>query len=226
MFFIPVGLMDALSGIIETASAQEATSALEVGMPNAIELVFAVPIIIAILYMMLWGQACTLMVAKRMVASPAGRTRTSFSAVRKQAKKYIAALFITEILRSIITVLLALLLIVPSVIYSIRTIFFDIMMIERGRVSYGRDALKASNNIVKGHTWSIFWRIFTIGLCIFLPVGILDSIITELITMADVRLETLALILTDFIDAFATVFFIVCAVALYADFKKALLPNC
>lgn len=224
LFFLPVGALDAINGIIETMYTQGAEEAVIPDAVLAVQVVVGIPLIVAIVYFMIWGQACTLMVAKRLVASPAGRTRTSFSAVRSQARKYIGALFITEVLRSIITLLFALLLIVPGVIYSVRTVFYDIMMIERGKIAYGRDALSPSIDFVKGKTWDVFWRVLVIGACVFLPVGVIDSIIIETLTLVDIRLETLAIVLTDIVDAFGTMFFIVCAVALYADLKKSPTP--
>lgn len=222
--FLPVAALDAAGGIVETVAAQS-IHAEEFTSMTALEIAVTIPLIVALVYLMMWGQACILIVAKRLVASPAGRTRTSFSAVRKQAKKYIGPLFLTELLRSIVTILLLLLFVVPGIIYSIRTLFYDIMMIESGRIAYGRDALKPSYNLVKGHTWAVLWRIAIIAICIFLPIGLFDGFITEMLTLIDTRLETLALVLTDLADAFATMFFMVCSVALYANFKQSTSPN-
>lgn len=220
LMFLPVAGIDALGGVVETAAAQGFTTDDFTAM-TAMEIAITIPVIVALVYFMLWGQACTLIVAKRIVSSPAGRTRTSFKAVRKQAKKYIGALFLTEILRTIITLLLMVLLIVPGVIYSVRTIFYDIMMIESGKVTYGRDALKPSYNLVKGQTWSVLWRVVIIALCIFFPLGLLNGFTTGVLTVVDSRLETLALVLGDLFDAFGTMLFIVASVVLYAELKSA-----
>lgn len=220
LFFVPVAFLDALAGMVGIAHAQgieldaDALQTLSVA-----EFAVAVPLFIALVYFMLWGQACTLVVAKRLVSSPAGRNRTSFKAVRKEGKKYIAALFLTELLRSIITLLWTLLLIVPGIIYSIRTIFYDIMMVEKGKITYGRPALRRSIDIVKGNTWNIFWRALGIAVCVFVPVAVVNALLTRTLLAMDSRLETLAIVLTDFTGAFSGVFFIVCIVALYADLK-------
>ena len=217
LMLLPVALLDAIGGVIDTAYAQNVQME-QISQMSAMEIAVAVPMFVAILYFFVWGQACTLMVAKRLVSSPAGRTRTSFKAVRKQGKKYIGALFLTELLRSIITLLLTLLLIVPGVIYSVRTVFYDIMMIEDGKVNYGRDALNKSTSIVKGHTWEVLWRIVIISICIFVPVAIVQSLTIQGLLAIDVRLETLGLVLGDCLEAFSGMFFIVCLVALYANF--------
>ena len=219
LMFLPVAALDAVGGMVETVAAQGFNTAQFTAM-TAMEIAISIPLIIVLIYLVIWGQACILTVAKRLVSSPAGRTRTSFKAVRKQAKKYIGPLFLTELLRSIFTALLTLLLIVPGVIYAIRTIFYDIMMIESGKVTYGRDALKPSYNLVKGHTWEVLWRAFLISLSIYLPIGLLSSLITKGLLLVDSRLETLALVLTDCVQAFSTMFFIVCVVALYANFTS------
>ncbi len=217
-FFVPTGCLDALQGMAGVALAQGFDVESVTMTPTDFALVF--PILLVLIYCFFWGQACVLTVAKRLVASPAGRNRTSFKAVRIQARKFIGALFLTEILRTIITLLLMLLLIVPGVLYSIRTMFYDIMMIEEGKVVYGRPILRKSTAFVKGRTWSVLWRVFAIGICIFVPVGILGGTVTSVLTAIDPRLDTLGLILKDLVDAFAGMFFLVSVVALYADMKS------
>lgn len=188
---------------------------------SPIDYALMVPVFVVLIYIIFWGQACALLVSKRMLASNAGRTRTSFKAVREQGKKYIGPLFLTELLRGIITILCMLLLIVPGVIYSVRTMFYDIMMIERGKIAYARDALAPSTHLVRGHTWDILWRVVIISLCVFLPLGLISAVLSGTLTAIDERLITLAILLADFIESFGTVFFIVCIVALYKDLKHA-----
>lgn len=223
MFFLPIAFIDALSGMIGIAEAQgiEATNLTSY---TAMEIALLIPLLIALFFFLFWGQACVLTVAKRLASSPAGRNRTSFKAVRKEAYKFIGPLALLEILRAIITLLWMVLLIVPGVIYSMRTVFYDIMLIEEGKVAYGRPVLNKSADFVKGRTWHVFWTLILISLCIFLPVGIVDGIITGIAIAIDSRLETLAAVLTDFIDAFAGVFFIVCTVAFYSELKKSSNP--
>ncbi|MDP7477542.1 MAG: hypothetical protein QF442_03780, partial [Candidatus Peribacteraceae bacterium] len=222
LFFVPVGTVDALMGMIETASAQGLDVKVnDLEALTAMEVIITIPLVIIMVYLVIWGQSCTLMVAKRLVSSPAGRNRTSFKAVRTQAKKYIGALFLTELLRGALTILWALLLIVPGVIYSIRTVFYDIMMIEEGKVGYGRPILNRSKEFVTGRTKDVLLKLLIMGVCIFIPIAILDGLLSFGITAIDERLSTLALVLSDLIEAFAGMFFLVCTVALYADLKKS-----
>lgn len=221
LMFLPVATIDALGGLAGTAYAQDFMMNTEaLSQMTAMEVAVAIPIFVFIVYFYIWGQASVLIVAKRLVSSPAGRTRTSFKAVRKQAKKYIATLFLTELLRTAITLLLMLLLIVPGIIYSIRTVFYDIMMIEKGKVGYGRPMLKRSISVVKGHTWSVLWRAVVISLCIFAPVALVQAGIMSSLVVMDARLETLGLVLADAVEAFGSMIFVVSLVALYANLKE------
>lgn len=60
---------------------------------------------IAGLVLLTWGVACTLTVGKRLLQAKAGRTRTSFKAVRSHAKGLIVPLILTDILRACIAIL-------------------------------------------------------------------------------------------------------------------------
>lgn len=224
MFFLPIAFMDVFSGMIGIAEAQNVDE-ISLASYTAMEIAIVIPLLVAMLFFLFWGQACVLTVAKRLVNSPAGRNRTSFKAVRKEAYKFIGPLALLEILRGIMTLLWAILLIVPGVIYSVRTIFYDIMLIEEGKVAYGRPVLNKSKDFVKGRTWSVFLSLILLSVCIFIPIGIIDSIIVGTVTTIDSRLDTLGAVLADFFDAFAGVFFMVCVVALYAELKKNPTPS-
>ena len=218
-FFLPIAIIDVLAGTLDTASAQgfgASTQAL-----TAMEIAVAIPIFLLIIFILTWGQACVLMVAKRLVASPAGRNRTSFKAVRKASKKFIWPLIITELLRAGTTLLLLLCFIIPGIIYSIRTTFYSIILIEKGKIVYGREMLRRSGALVQGRTWEVLFRIIALALLIFIPVGLVQAAITLPLIAIDERLITLGLVLSDFISSFASVFFIVSIVALYADLKTS-----
>ena len=212
--------MDAMIGVINTVSAQGVVTVDDIQSMSSLELAITIPVAIALIYLMIWGQACTLIVSKKMINSSAGRARSSFKAVRNQAKKYIIPLFFVGILRSATTLLFMLLLIVPGVIYAVRTVFFDIIMIDSGKVVYGRTVLKKSTDLVKGHTGEIFWKLIAISACIFIPTTLITFGIQLGLTFIDERLMELAIILGDGIEAYAGMFFIVCMVALYAELKK------
>ena len=64
----------------------------------------------------LWGQACVVLVARRMVVNRAGRSRTSFSSVRRGAIPLILPLLLGGILRAVITLEWALAYVLPVAI--------------------------------------------------------------------------------------------------------------
>ena len=220
LLFAPVAAMHSLIGFVETAVAEGASELPHLMAETELQGVFMIPVVAVLIYLLFWGQACILIVAKRMVASPAGRNRTSFKAVRLQAKKYIWSLLLTELLRGLLIFLWSLLLIVPGIIYAIRTMFYDIMLIEGGKVVYGRTMLQRSQDFVKGNTGSVLLRVIGIFACVMLPPLIFTSFLREGMTALDPRLITLAYVLSDFIEAYAGMFFVLCIVSLYADLKK------
>ncbi|PIR53755.1 hypothetical protein COU75_04550 [Candidatus Peregrinibacteria bacterium CG10_big_fil_rev_8_21_14_0_10_42_8] len=221
LLFVPVGILDALSGMIDTVAAQNfPIDGRDIQSMTSMEFAITIPIIIGLTYFMAWGHVCTLTVSKKLLSSSAGRTRTSFKAVRDQSKKFIIPVILVGILRGVTTLLWSLLLIVPGVIYSIRTIFFDIIMIEEGKVIYGRETLAKSTDLVKGHGWDIFWRILLISACIFTPAMLIDMSLQHGLTAIDYRLGELATVLSDAVDAYTGMFFVICNVALYAEVKK------
>jgi len=123
---------------------------------------------IAFSLFLIWGVACILLVGKRVLsANGAGRNRTSFRVVRKEARKYVLTLFFTGILRTCITILWTLLLIIPGIIYSLRTIFYHITIVCEGK-EY-RSALHKSISVVRGHTWKVFWYMLGLGFSLFVP---------------------------------------------------------
>lgn len=75
---------------------------------------------IALTIVIVWGNASVLTVAKRIVKSQAGRARTSFGSVRKEAKRIIWPLIFTEVLRSALILLLT----IPALIALLVTIIF------------------------------------------------------------------------------------------------------
>lgn len=64
-----------------------------------------------------WGLASVLLVGRRMVVNRAGRSRTSFKAVRRGSIRMILPLFFTSLLRTIITIEWALLAALPMLLF-------------------------------------------------------------------------------------------------------------
>lgn len=221
LLFVPIGLLDALSGMIDTVAAQGLNiDASTMQSMTSMEVALTIPIMAGLIYFAVWGHVCVLTVSKRLLTSSAGRSRSSFKAVRDQSKKFIIPILLVGIIRGVTTILWSLLLIIPGVIYSVRTVFFDIMMIEEGKVIYGRDTLTKSTELVKGHGWEVFTKLLIISACVFIPVALVDLALQFGLTAIDYRLEDLAIVLIDAVDAYAGMFFVICNVALYAEVKK------
>lgn len=119
-----------------------------------------------------WGQACVLVVAKRLLNTRAGRSRTSLKAVCGEGRHFIIPLLLTEILRGCITLLWTLLLIIPGIIYAVRTSFADVVVVGEG-VAY-RKALRRSAEVVRGKTWATLWRLVGVFLLLYVPLNLLS----------------------------------------------------
>lgn len=180
--------------------------------------VFSIILMLIFALLIIWGSACILVIGKRLLTSRAGRNRTSFRAVARQARRYILPLFLTGILRTCFTILWGLLFIIPGIIYAVRTTFYAIVVVCEGP-SY-RQALKHSKEVSFGHTWKILWSIIGLALCTFLPVSLLTTGIALLVSFIDMRLMIMTDILNGFFTGLATILFTLATIVLYSELKK------
>lgn len=179
-------------------------------------LLFAIQLALSLV--LIWGVACVLVVGRRMIKSKAGRARTSFAVVRKEGGKYVLNLFITGILRDIFTFFWALLLIIPGIIYGIRTAFYHVVIVCED--SGYRLALQKSKEVVYGHTWTAL--LYLVGICfvMFVPVIIISGILGEVVYEFDPRLIPIVYILTSVLMSFTILIFTLSTILLYAEIKK------
>jgi len=166
---------------------------------------------------MLWGIACTLLVGERIVKSPAGRTRSSFSSVRERGVRYIIPLFLTGILRDIFSLLWALLFIIPGIIYKIRTSLYAVIIICEGK-EY-REALQKSKELVKGHTWQVLWYFIAASLILFIPPMALSGFLIGTANTFDPRIIPAAMVASGAFFAFSTLLFQLTTVHIYKALK-------
>lgn len=223
LLFAPSAVLHALESFSQIAFTQSVATSMEDMTANPVALAVSIPLIIAVVYASLWGQACILVIGKRMISSPAGRNRTSFAAVREQSRTYIFPLFVTGILYGCMTLLWTLALIVPGIIYSTRAVFYDILIIAED-APYGREALHRSMTLVKGRTAEIFWKLLVMGVCIMGSTAIVSTVISNTLHSYNEQLSALGLIIGDAIGAYAGMFYVLCTVALFAELKKAIAP--
>ena len=74
----------------------------------------AIEIVLSIL--LIWGVCSVLLVGKRMLKSNAGRSKSSFKLVRKEARRFIVPLLLSDILRDLITLVIGLIGLIPALI--------------------------------------------------------------------------------------------------------------
>lgn len=118
----------------------------------------AIIILLATIAIHTWGQACILI---------AGKGRRSFRSLLRDARPLIIPLLLTGILRQCFTLLWGLLLILPGIIYNIRTVLFDAVIAREGQ-QY-RQALRRSALIVRQNTWRTIGIIVATYVLFFLP---------------------------------------------------------
>jgi uncharacterized membrane protein len=125
---------------------------------------------------LLWGTACILSIGKRLLQAKSGRTRSSFKIVSAQANAAFFPLLLTSILRSILTILWGLLLIVPGIIYFFKTAFYPVVVVCEG-LSY-RPALKRCLEISHGQWGNIALTIIGLSILTLLPAQIIAGMLS------------------------------------------------
>lgn len=110
-----------------------------------------------------WGQACVLIV---------GNGRRSLRVLLRDAKPLILPLLLTSVLRQCLILLFGLLLILPGILYAIRTVLFSVVLAREGQ-QY-RPALRRSTCIVRTHMLRATTIIVAVYLLFFLPAYLLD----------------------------------------------------
>ena len=144
---------------------------------------------------MTYGAACVLTVGMRLLKSRAGRSRTSFAAVRKQALPFVFPLLLTDILRDCLLMLWSLPFIlaavtigmtygnpyygffaaplfIPAVIFMTRSYFYDILIVAE-KMQF-RNAILASAGLVRGETSRVFNYLCGIAICFQVPIFFLQ----------------------------------------------------
>lgn len=86
---------------------------------NGLDRLVYMLVAVTLMVVSLWGVASILLVGRRLIQSRAGRSRTSFRAVRNQAAPLIVPLVFTSLLRSFVTTYWALLFLVPGLLFMV-----------------------------------------------------------------------------------------------------------
>lgn len=107
----------------------------------------------------------------------------------------------------------------PGIIYSIRTVFYEIVVVAEDKAY--RPALGRSKQIVRGHTWRIFFYMLGLSVVLYLPAIIATAIMEWLVLMANQRLLPLVDVGSAAVTSFASLLFLLAAMNLYGALKKA-----
>lgn len=145
MLFLPMLAVDALGSVLE---GDMIPADIRTEGSIAVSLLMFFASLVAV-----WGQCCVFVAGRRMLQTKAGRARTSFRAVASQAKGFVIPFILTYLLRTCITLLWSLLLVVPGIVYAFRTLFTPVIVVGEN-IAY-RAALKRSKEAVKGNAWPI-----------------------------------------------------------------------
>lgn len=141
--------------------------------------------ILAQALMILWGEVALLVVGKRLLQTKAGRSRTSLRTTVLQARRYIIPSALTGLLFAGLSLLRALLLIVPGILYIVRTSFFPIVIVAEG-IEY-RAALMRSQKIVRGRTLQVFLTLLSLGIVLIGPAFLVRFFLTSALPTLEVE---------------------------------------
>ncbi|TSC58929.1 MAG: hypothetical protein Greene041619_307 [Candidatus Peregrinibacteria bacterium Greene0416_19] len=183
-----------------------------------------IPLVLSLVLLILyfWGMAGVLLVGKRMIQNRAGRSRSSFAAVRRGSARLVLPLLLTHLLRFCFglywgllfiipaTILffanrsiflpLLLPLLLPAILYQIRTSLFTAALAAEGKAY--REALRRSRDITRGHLLITVGNLFVIGAILFLAAGIVGALATGILGTIDPRF----LVTADLVDVTAQSF--------------------
>lgn len=169
-------------------------------------------LIILLNVFIIWGTAVVLV-------STRDRSKSyTFSDARAAAAPLIGPLFLTIVLRLCLTALWTLVLIVPGVLYSLRTVLAEPIVALEG-VSY-RPALERSIALIKGRTTHVAWLLVGASLALFFPIGLLLGIIEAIVQAIDPRLLALSDGLQAAMSGVASAVFMLVLVAVYQHLKS------
>ncbi len=164
-----------------------------------------------------WGMVCVLIVSRRLLQAKAGRTRRSFKAVRSQARSYFLPYLLTSVLRTVFTLLWMLLLVVPGIVYFIRTAFFPVIIVH-DNMSY-REALTKSSDLVRGQFFPVFFSLLLLGLFLFVPVDLVALLTDTMSQGAPLPITIAADIIASFLGSLATILYLIALTGLYGYYR-------
>ncbi len=110
-------------------------------------------------------------------------------------------------------------LLIPMIIYQLRTVFFGVVLASED-LRY-RDALRRSRIIVKGRTWRVLWVLLVLCVVIFLPASVINFGFSALQEAQLRDLPIIGVIIGDILYGIAGLIFTLALIAFYGKLKKA-----
>lgn len=174
---------------------------------------------IALALLITWGSVCVMTIGKRLLQAKSGRTRSSFKAVRVQAGPFFIPYVLTSILRTVFTLLWTLLLIVPGIIYIVRTAFYGVIVVCED-TSY-RAALARSKEVTKGKFWPVLGTLVGLSFLTVIPAQILSALFTGMATDAPFGITLAAGVASAIVTSLALVLYLLSLIQAYGSFRPA-----
>lgn len=236
LLFLPPSIFDLVTVFAESAVAQGIEAA-DLAQLKSVDFALTVLAVVFLIYFTIWGQASVLVIGKRIISSPAGRNRTSFKAVRSQARKFIGPLLLTGVLRFIIAAVLCIGVVIPialstnipsvavailvavallpGFIYGVQTAFYDIIIVS-GKQQYF-DALKESRKLMKGKTIRVLGIFLGVAILLLGPTVLFDVVTRYTINQEFPFMEPYVSIVSNGISSFALMLLQLSAIYLYKE---------
>ncbi len=166
-----------------------------------------------------WSLAAILLVGKRLLKQKAGRKRSSLLAVIHESAPLLIPLVCTSLLRACIAIYWALLLIIPALVYLLKTTFYPIAMVIDD--AHYRAALKRSSELVTGRFWEVAWTLLLLVIILIAPAELAFYGLEIWLTPLGRVPELIALIVGNTLEQTAIVMLILSMIGYYGELTHA-----
>ena len=163
--------------------------------------------------LLMWGTACVLVAGR----DHAEAKKLTFVQLRRMALPFIWPILLTEILRFCLIFLWSVLLIVPGILYMLRTMLVEPVIVSEG-LAY-RPALRRALELVKGRTGEIAWALIGSSILIFFPISIVLGFVEGFIGLGDPRLLAVSDALQALVVGVTTALYVLVLMAVYESAK-------
>ncbi len=164
-----------------------------------------------------WALAAFLLVGRRMLENRPGRARTSLKAVARESAPLVLPLLLTSLLRACILLEWAVLLVLPALVYGIRTTLYPVVLALEG-LTY-RDALRRSTELTRGRFWSVTGTLLLLTLVLIVPAELASLALSLIAERFSPAAEAVAVLMGYALSGEAGLLFTLSLVALYGRLR-------